>query len=195
MGLLINFPQYGKMKQNLWYEESLRNWYLYYSYSMCAFFPIRFSFYGILYHMGNACVFSSNFHNMGKDSQTHQMVKPEKLFPSNILQKASNVENLENFYSHFPHSMQDQKSQRNLLNEEGLGNWLPYFFHKIGEFFSLDFHPVVYFLIWEMHDFSHQFLIALERTGTPIEWEKPRKLVPGKVLQNPSYVENLGNWY
>ena len=29
----------------------------------------------------------------------------------------------------------------------------------------------------------------------PIKWEKPEKLVPRKILQNPSYVENLWNWY
>ena len=46
-----------------------------------------------------------------------------------------------------------------------------------------------------MHGFSHQFLIAWGKAGKPIEWEKPGKLVPGKILQNPSYVENLGNWY
>ena len=28
-----------------------------------------------------------------------------------------------------------------------------------------------------------------------IEWEKPEKLISGKILQNPSCVENLGNWY
>ena len=39
-------------------------------------FPIvRFLFYGILYYMGNACVFSSISHNMGKDSQTHGIRK------------------------------------------------------------------------------------------------------------------------
>ena len=39
------------------------------------FFSIRFPFYGILHHMGNACVFSLISHNMGKDSQTHRMGK------------------------------------------------------------------------------------------------------------------------
>ena len=46
-----------------------------------------------------------------------------------------------------------------------------------------------------MHGLSHQFPIAWKKTGKPIEWEKPGKLDPGKILQNPSYVENLGNWY
>ena len=31
-----------------------------------SFFPIRFPFYDILHYMGNACVFSPIFHNMGK---------------------------------------------------------------------------------------------------------------------------------
>ena len=60
-------------------------------------------------------------------------------------------------------------------------------------FFPLDSHPVVYFIMWEMHGFSHQFPIAWEKAGKPIEWEKPGKLVHKKILQNPLYVENPGN--
>ena len=65
----------------------------------------------------------------------------------------------------------------------------------MGDFSPWDSHPVVCFIIWKMHGFTHQFPIASEKTGKPIKWEKPGKLVPGKILQNPSYVENLGNWY
>ena len=50
-------------------------------------------------------------------------------------------------------------------------------------------------MIWEMHGFSHQFPIAWEKAGKPMKWEKPVKLVPREILQSPSYVENLGNWY
>ena len=46
-----------------------------------------------------------------------------------------------------------------------------------------------------MHVFSHQFHITWENTAKPIEWGKPEKFVPGNIIQNPSYVENLGNWY
>ena len=49
--VLIRFPYYGR------------------------FFSIRFPFYGILHDMGNACVFSLIFHNLGKDSQNHRMGK------------------------------------------------------------------------------------------------------------------------
>ena len=75
MGFPINFPQYRKMQQNSSYGESLRNWCLYFSHIMDAFFLIRFPFYGILHHMGNACVFSLISHNLGKDSQNHRMGK------------------------------------------------------------------------------------------------------------------------
>ena len=51
-----------------------------------CFFPIRFPYYGILHHMGYACVFSLI-------------------------------------------------SQNPSTNGEGLGNWFPYFFHEMGEFF------------------------------------------------------------
>ena len=60
--------------------------------------------------------------------------------------------------------------------------------------FPLDSHFMVYFITWEMHVFSHQFPITREKAAKTIEWEKPRKLVPGNIIQNPLYVENLGNW-
>ena len=71
MGFPINFPQYRKMQQNSWYVENLGNWCSHYG----RFFSIRFPFYGILHHMGNACVFSLISHNLGKDSQNHRMGK------------------------------------------------------------------------------------------------------------------------
>ena len=40
-----------------------------------VFFPIRFTSYGILHLMENAYGFLSVSHNIGKDSQTHQMGK------------------------------------------------------------------------------------------------------------------------
>ena len=36
----------------------------------------------------------------------------------------------------------------------------------------LDFHPMVYFIIWEMHGFPHVFLICTK----PIVWGEPGKL-------------------
>ena len=46
-----------------------------------------------------------------------------------------------------------------------------------------------------MHGLSLQFPIVWEKAGKPIKWEKPEKLVCEKILQNPSYVEKLGNCY
>ena len=47
----------------------------------------------------------------------------------------------------------------------------------MGTFFPSNSHLMVYFIIWEMHGFSHQFLLY------------------EKMQQNPSYGEDLGNWY
>ena len=47
----------------------------------------------------------------------------------------------------------------------------------MGTFFPLDSDPMVYFIIWEMQGFPHQFLIVR------------------KMKQNPLYGVNLGNWY
>ena len=53
----------------------------------------------------------------------------------------------------------------------------------------------MYFIIWEMHGSPHQFPKACEIAGKPIKWEEPKKLISRKILQSPSHVENLGNWY
>ena len=61
--------------------------------------------------------------------------------------------------------------------------------------FSVDSHFMVWFITWERQVFSHQFPITWEKTATLTEWGKLGKLVPGNILQNPLYVENLGNWH
>ena len=76
-----------------------------------------------------------------------------------------------------------------------LGNWYWYFSQSMGPYFPLNFHFMVYFIIWEMHVFSHQFLITCEKTAKPIEWGKAEKLVSSNILQNPLYLENLRNCY
>ena len=47
----------------------------------------------------------------------------------------------------------------------------------MGTFFPSNSHLMVYFIIWVVHGFSHQFLLY------------------EKMQQNPSYGEDLGNWY
>ena len=47
----------------------------------------------------------------------------------------------------------------------------------MGTFFPSDFHPMVYFIIWEMRGFSHQFPIVRENVTKPIVWGGPGKLV------------------
>ena len=42
--------------------------------------------------------------------------------------------------------------------------------------------------------FSHQFLIACEKAGKPIKWEKPETWFPRKSYKTVSYVQKLGNW-
>ena len=85
--------------------------------------------------------------------------------------------------------------QQNPSYGDNLGNLHSYYSHSIGAFFSLDSHSMVHFITWKMHMCSHQFPKTCEKTAKPIEWRKLGKLVHKKILQNPSYVENLGNWY
>ena len=258
MGFPINSPQRGKMQQNPWYVESLRNWYSYFSHSMGAFFPsdshpmvyfsiwemhgfshkfptawenatkstiwgksgklvlilfpwygcffsIRFPSYGILYHMGNAWV-SHQFlivrENATKpfvwgwtwDIGTHTFPIVSVNFPHtiSILRYTSSHRKCMAFPINSPLY---KKMQQSSSYGENLGKWCSYFSHIMGAFFPLDSHFMVYFITWEMHVFSHWFLITWEKTAKTIEWGKFGKLVPGNILENPLYVENLGNWY
>ena len=68
-------------------------------------------------------------------------------------------------------------------------------FPQYGRFFPLDSHPMVYFIAWKMYGFFHQIFHSIRNVSKTLKWEKPGKLVPDKILQNPSYLENLGNWY
>ena len=52
------------------------------------------------------------------------------------------------------------KMQQNSWYKENLGNWYSHFSHSADAFFPSDSHPMVYFITWEIHGFSHQFLIA-----------------------------------
>ena len=47
----------------------------------------------------------------------------------------------------------------------------------MGAFFPLDSHPMVYFIIWEMHGFPHQFSLVQENATKPILWGEPGKMV------------------
>ena len=113
--------------------------------------------------------FLINSHNMGKDSQTHRMGKVWKIG--------------------------SQLYPRKLIACGGSGKLILILFSQYGCFFPLDSRPMVYFITWEMIGFSCQFPKVWKIAGQPIEWEKPEKSISRKILQNPSYEENLGNWY
>ena len=113
--------------------------------------------------------FLINSHNMGKDSQTHRMGKVWKIG--------------------------SQLYPRKLIACGGSGKLILILFSQYQCFFPLDSRPMVYFITWEMIGFSCQFPKVWKIAGQPIEWEKPEKSISRKILQNPSYEENLGNWY
>ena len=47
----------------------------------------------------------------------------------------------------------------------------------MGAFFPYNFHPTVYFIIWEMHGFPNQFHIVQENATKLIVWGEPGKSV------------------
>ena len=65
----------------------------------------------------------------------------------------------------------------NLWYGVNLGNWYSYFSHCMGDFSPYDSHPTVYFVIWYMHGFPHQFPIVQENATKLIVWGEPGKLV------------------
>ena len=144
--------------------------------------------------MGNAWVLPSTSHIMGRCHKTHCMGRIREigthtirivwvLFSHSILilWYTSSYGKCLGFPINFS---QHGKMQQNSLHEEKLRNWYSYFSHSMGTFFIFNFHPMVYFIIWEMHGLSHQFPIVWEKTAKPIEWGKPQKLVP---IQFPQY--------
>ena len=69
------------------------------------------------------------------------------------------------------------KMKQNPWYGESLGNRQSYFSHSMGVFFPSNSHPVVYFSIWEMHGFPHQFLIVCENATKSFVWGEPGKLL------------------
>ena len=59
-----------------------------------------------------------------------------------------------------------------------LKNLYSYFSHSMGAFFPLDSHPMVYFIICEMHGFPRQFPITWENAAKSIKLGEPGKLIP-----------------
>ena len=106
------------------------------------FFSIRFPFYGILHHVGNACVFSLISHNLGNNSQNHRM--------GNVWEIGS------------------QKYPTKLIVCGELGELVP---RLLWVLISLDSHSVVYFIICEIHGFLIQFPWHGKMQWNPPNWE------------------------
>ena len=69
------------------------------------------------------------------------------------------------------------KMEQNPWYGESLGNRQSYFSHSMGVFFPSNSHPMVYFSIWEIHGFPHQFLIVCENATKSFVWGEPGKLL------------------
>ena len=108
------------------------------------------------------------------DTHTSPIVWVLFSHPIPILWYTSSYGKCMGFPINFP---QYGKMQQNPWYGKSLGNWYSYFFHSMGAFFPLDSHFMVYFIIWEMHVFPHQFLIVRENATKPFVWVKPGKLV------------------
>ena len=75
-----------------------------------------------------------------------------------------------------PSIQQCWKMQQNPSYGDSLGNQYSYFSYDTSDFFSLDSHHMVYFIIWEMHGFPHQFPIEPQNAVKLIVWGEPWEL-------------------
>ena len=94
--------------------------------------------------------------------------------PIPILCYTSSIWELYGFPINFP---QYRKMQQNPWHGESLGNWYSYVSHSIVDFSPYDSHPTVYFIIWEMHGFPHEFPIVQENATKFIVWGEPGNMV------------------
>ena len=141
----------------------------------------------VYFSIGKCMRFLSNFPQYGKVQQnpwygeslgidTHTFFIVWVLFSHSIpiLWYISLYEKCMGFSMNFP---QYAKMQQNPWYGESLWNWYSYFFHSMGAFFPSYSHPMVYFIIWEMHGFPHQFLIVRENATKLTVWDETGKLV------------------
>ena len=149
----------------------------------------------ILHHMGNAWVFFSISQGMRNSRKTHRMGKAWKIDFPNILRNPSYDENLGNRCWYFSHSMgaffqldshsivyfiiceihgfpyQFLIAWENAAKSIELGECrklVPIFFLTYGHFSSIRFPS--YGILYHMHGFSHQFLIARENAAKSTLW-------------------------
>ena len=126
-------------------------------------------------------LFLSISHSTGKCKKTNRMGRTWEIgahifshnmgtfFPSNSHPMICFVEwEMHGFSYQF--SMARKNTNKKPSYGENLGNWYSLFSHSMGTFFPSDFHPVVCFITWEMHGFSHQFPLARENATKPILW-------------------------
>ena len=66
-----------------------------------------------------------------------------------------------------PGKQVSRKIQESQSYRKNLGNQYSCFPHSMSAFFPLDSHSMVYFIIWEMQGFPHQFPIAQENAAIP----------------------------
>ena len=144
--------------------------------------------------MENAWVFLSIFRSTGKYNKTTQRIgEPGKLVL--ILSHSIGAFFPMRFSSYciLPH-MRNGLASSSISHSIGKcskskkwrksGKLLPIPFSQFGCFFPLVTNPLVYFIIWEMHGFPHQFLIAREYATKSIVLGEPEKLLLILFQQN-----------
>ena len=176
-----------------------------------CFFPIRFPFCGILHHMGNACVFSSNFPQYYKSQRNpsngeglgnwfqcffHKMGGFSIRFQScGVLHHMRNAR----IFSSVSHSTVNNRKTHRMGKAWEIDSWenprkpivcgepgklILILFPQHGCFFPLDSHPMLYFIIFKIHGIPHQLSRAWENAVKSIELGQPGKLVP---IFSPTY--------
>ena len=137
--------------------------------------------------MGNAWVFPSISHSMGKCNKTHHEGETWEIgthtFPIVWVIFSYSVPILWYTYfmgnAWFSHQFPiEQKNPTKPIVWKGPGKLVLVLFTQYGHFFLLDSLPMVLYITWQMCGFSNQFPIAWENSAKTIKWAKPGKLVP-----------------
>ena len=158
-------------------------------------FSITFPSYVILHDMGNSWVFSSISRSTRKGSKIHQIGKMREINSRKNPTKPNVCEEpgklvliFSPTYGYFSSirfpSFGILYHMENAWLLPSISNHGTHFSHSIGDFFPVGSHPIVYFIIYKMHDFPHQFPIAWKNAVKSIKFGEPGKLVP---IFSPTY--------
>ena len=147
-----HWRELGKLPHILWEERKKLVSILFPKYGW--FSSIRWPSCNMLYRMGNAWLFQSIFHSLGKFIKVHPMRENWNIYSHTFSQVRLFL-----FMKFLPYGILHEIIWYS-SSHENLGYRYPYFFKVIRPSVPSNFHPMVYYIPWMVHVFSHKFHLA-----------------------------------